>query len=92
MSGPGNRTSNANGLGNPFGGAVGTLTINGFSFLYGSLIGSLDGGQTFFPVGTRLEMTILGPGRLSLYYWDLNNADNFGDVAVTVVLYKGPAY
>jgi hypothetical protein len=92
LAGPGNRTSNANGLGNPFGGQFSTLNHNGFSFLYGSLIGSLDGGRTFFPVGTRLEMTVLAPGTLSLYYWDLNSADNFGNVAVTVVVYRGPVY
>lgn len=90
-AGAGNRTSNANGLGNPLGGAFGTFAKNGSVFLFGCLIGSLDGGTTFFAVGTRLEMTILGPGKLSLYYWDVNNQDNSGDVTATVAIYTGPA-
>lgn len=84
-----NLTSNANGLGNPLGGDFPLITKNGFSFLNGSLVGSLDDGKTFFPVGTRLELTILVPGQLSLFYWDQNNHDNSGSVTATVVLYKG---
>ncbi|PYQ29960.1 MAG: hypothetical protein DMF56_09545 [Acidobacteria bacterium] len=89
-AGSGNRTSNANGLGNPQGGNFGAFTKGDFSFLYGSLVGSLDNGKTYFGVGTRLEMTVLAPGRLSLYYWDINNADNTGDVTATVDVYNGP--
>lgn len=90
-AGVGKRESNANGLSNPFGDDFGYFTHNGFSFLYGSLVGSLDGGQTFFPVGTDLEMTILSPpGKLTLYYWDVNNGDNSGSVKATVARYAGP--
>lgn len=89
-AGVGNRTSNANGLSNPLGDDFGMHTKNGFSFLFGSLVGSLDDGKTFFPIGTRLEMTILSTGRLSMFYWDSNNADNSGSVTATVALYKGP--
>ncbi|HEX6898091.1 MAG TPA: hypothetical protein VF789_00185 [Thermoanaerobaculia bacterium] len=89
-AGGGNRTSNANGLGNPLGGNFGTFKKGDFEFLYGSLVGSLDGGKTFFGVGTRLEMTILAPGKLSLYYWDLNNQDNSELVRATVAVYDGP--
>jgi hypothetical protein len=89
-AGADNRTSNANGLGNPLGGNFGTFTKSNNTYLFGCLIGSLDGGTTFFPVGTRLEMTILGPGRLSLFYWDSNNVDNTGDVTATVAIYTGP--
>lgn len=86
------RESNANGLSNPFGGNFGVFTHNGFSFFFGSLIGSIDGGKTFFAVGTRMEMSILVPeGRLTLYYWDSNNHDNTGSVIATVAVYKGPA-
>lgn len=84
------RTSNANGLGNPFGADFGLFTKGPFSFLFGSLVGSLDGGKTFFAVGTRMEMTILAPGRLALYYWDSNNADNSGSVVADVDVYTGP--
>ncbi len=86
---------NANGAGNPFGGVTPTnFTLPGtnFSFLFGSLVGSLDNGRTFFPVGTRLEKTILtaGSGTLRLYFWDVNNFDNSGSVAVNIQVYNGP--
>ena len=84
------RTSNANGLGNPLGGNFGMYTSGNFKFLYGSLIGTLDKGKTFFGVGTNLTMTILTEGELSFVYWDSNNQDNFGQVTVTVQVYKGP--
>jgi hypothetical protein len=84
------RVSNANGLGNPFGADFGLFTKGSFAFLFGSLVGSLDGGKTFFPVGTRMEMTILAPGRLALYYWDINNEDNSDSVVATVAVYSGP--
>jgi hypothetical protein len=89
-AGADNRTSNANGLGNPLGGNFGTFPKNNSVFLFGSLVGSFNGGTTYFPVGTRLEMTILGPGKLSLFYWDSNNQDNTGDVTATVAIYTGP--
>ncbi|HEX8285175.1 MAG TPA: hypothetical protein VF588_17585 [Pyrinomonadaceae bacterium] len=90
-AGAANRTSNANGLGNPLGDDFGVFTHGPFSFLYGSLVGSLDGGKTFFAVGTRMEMSIIIPsGRLTLYYWDVNKDDNSGSVTATVEVYKGP--
>lgn len=90
-AGAADRESNANGLSNPFGGNYGVFTKGPFSFFYGSLVGSLDNGKTFFAVGTRLEMSILIPsGRLLLYYWDSNNADNTGSVTATVACYNGP--
>lgn len=90
-AGPGNRTSNANGLGNPLGQNFGVFTKNGFSAQFGSLVGSLDGGNTFFAVGTRMEMTILAPnGHLTLYYWDSDNVNNSGSVTATVAVYRGP--
>lgn len=90
-AGAADRESNANGLSNPFGGNYGLFAHNGFSFFYGSLVGSIDGGKTFFAVGTRMEMSILiQEGRLTLYYWDVNNGDNSGSVIATVAVYKGP--
>lgn len=90
-AGAADRESNANGLSNPFGGDYGVFTKGPFSFFFGSLVGSLDDGKTFFAVGTRMEMSILFPtGRLLLYYWDVNNTDNTGSITATVALYKGP--
>jgi hypothetical protein len=84
------RTSNANGLGNPLGGEYGLFTRGSQSFLYGSLVGSLDNGATFFGIGTYLTMTMLTSGTLKLYYWDSNNNDNTGQIRVFVSVYEGP--
>ena len=36
-------------------------------------------------------MSILFPtGRLLLYYWDVNNADNTGSITADVEVYNGP--
>jgi hypothetical protein len=89
-AGPGaGRVSNANGLGNPLGQNFGQFTNGTFSFLFGSLVGSLDGGTTFFPVGTRLELSVLRAGTLTLYYWDSNSADNNGRVRAIIQVYDG---
>jgi hypothetical protein len=92
--GAGSRTGNANGLGNPFGGNFGNFTkpLTNFSFLFGTLVGSLDNGLTFFPIGTRMEQSIVksGGGTLRLYAWDANSADNSGSIAVNVEVYSGP--
>jgi hypothetical protein len=85
-AGGGDRVSNANGLGNPLGGDFGQYKRGAQSFLYGSLVGSLDGGQTFFGIGTHLVMTVLTSGTLTLHFWDSNNQDNFGRIRVIVSL------
>jgi hypothetical protein len=83
--GEGDRTSDANGLGNPQGGKdFGVHTWNSAQYIYGSLVGSVDNGKTFFPVGTRLDMPVLAPGKLSLWCWDSNSADNSGAITATV--------
>ncbi|MDZ5648463.1 hypothetical protein [Nitrospirillum sp. BR 11828] len=62
-----------------------------YSFGIGTLVGSLDGGLSFFAVGTRFEMKILGNGllpetkppaipNLFLFYWDVNSLDNTGAI------------
>ena len=88
-AGTADRTSNANGLGSPMGGQYGVHQRGDYKFLFGSLVGSFDGGKTYFSVGTYLAMTILMPGELTLYYWDSNNADNTGSVTANVQLYPG---
>lgn len=89
-AGAADRTSNANGLGNPLGGDYGLFTRGSQSFLYGALVGSLDNGSTFFGIGTLLTMTVLTSGTLKLYYWDSNNNDNAGQIRVLVNVYDGP--
>jgi hypothetical protein len=88
--GASNFNSNANGTGNPFGTNQGTFVFNNFKARFGSLVGSLDNGLTFFPVGTKLEMTILQPGTLRLYCWDSDFANNVDFLQVHVEVYGGP--
>jgi hypothetical protein len=82
------RTSNANGLvaGNKYGGIFGTYTSpsTGATFPYGSLVGSLDGGKSYFLVGTLFDAPVPQAGTLSLLYWDVNNHDNSGFITVSV--------
>ncbi|NMG09900.1 DUF4114 domain-containing protein [Brasilonema sp. UFV-L1] len=53
-------------------------------FKYGSLVGTLDGGKTFFSVGTHLEMTVLTIGHLSFACWDNDYGNNAGLVRAYV--------
>ena len=70
-------SSTANGVNVPF-------TYKGFSFPVGALVGSLDGGNTFFLVGTKLRMPVQTAGTLQLYYWDADAANNGGAIQVAV--------
>jgi hypothetical protein len=85
-AGNGPRTSNADGLGNPLGKNFGNYNKLGSSFLFGSLVGSLDGGKTVFLVGTHWQGEIPNDGVLSFYYWDSNSSNNSGSVKVNVQL------
>lgn len=84
------RTSNANGLGNPLGGKYGLLASGAYRFLFGSLVGTFDDGKTYFGVGTYLAMTVLTEGVLKFVYWDGFSGDNTGEVKATVQVYAGP--
>lgn len=81
---------NANGEGNPFGKEQKPTTIPNidFSFLNGTLIGSLDDGKTFFPIGIHSEQTIISDGALKLYMWDTDNTNNSGKITVDVAVYN----
>jgi hypothetical protein len=50
----------------------------------GSLVGSTDGGSTFFLLGTAFDGPAPSSGPLTLYYWDVNNYDNTELVEATV--------
>ncbi|MBD2518009.1 DUF4114 domain-containing protein [Nostoc sp. FACHB-973] len=63
--------------------ASGLLT-NNFNFTYGSLVGTLDDGKTYFPVGTHLKLTVLNPGTLKFVHWDVNYRENNGSVRAFV--------
>ncbi len=64
-----------------------------YSFGIGCLVGSLDGGTSFFAIGTDFTLTNLGnglgtsaPTALWLFYWDINADDNRGSMTVYVSL------
>jgi hypothetical protein len=82
-AGGGPRTSNADGLGNPFGYNYGYYTYNGFSARYGALVGRIDTGN-YFLVGTDFSDIVSESGNLILMYWDSNYGDNSGYVTADI--------
>jgi len=94
------RWSNADGLiGNLFatgsddsGQAAGTQIGANFDLFngtpFGTLVGSLDGN--FFSIGTNFVGNAVASGELLLWYWDSNNGDNTGSIALTIETDSGP--
>ena len=78
-----NCTLNANGR-KVDGSVYGNLALFQHTFLYGSLVGSIDGGKSFFPVGTHLVMTVYTAGKLSFGCWDVDYASNAGFIKAYV--------
>jgi hypothetical protein len=60
------------------------LQVKGFELPGNSLVGSLDGGKTFFFVGTKFEKTMTESGPLSLFFWDTDGQNNSGFVTPTI--------
>ncbi|MEM8722701.1 MAG: DUF4114 domain-containing protein [Cyanobacteria bacterium P01_G01_bin.39] len=59
--------------------------LDRYEFQFASLVGSLDDGKTFFPIGNHLELTVLQPdGNLSLAFW--GNDDSTADNCVTLTV------
>lgn len=99
------RWSNANGMtGDLFatgtdesGEAVGTLiginhglwNQNSISAHYGTLVGEING--IYQALGASFAGNAWASGELKLYYWDSNNGDNIGSVAVDVAAVPEPA-
>ena len=77
-AGAGWRISNANGIR-----TIGKFTKSGLSAHYGSLVGRIGSGRYFF-VGTNFSGTANSSGRLYLFYWDSNKADNSGSISVNI--------
>lgn len=69
-------------VGTQIGTNFGTWTQNGFSAAYGTLVGNI-GGQ-YIALGTNFVGNAPVAGTLNLYYWDSNNGDNTGSIAVNV--------
>lgn len=61
---------------------------DGYKFGIGSLIGSLDQGNSLVPIGTDFTTTILSKdvSELWLYYWDINIVDNSGQIQASVTV------
>ncbi|PHR35227.1 MAG: hypothetical protein COA38_02745 [Fluviicola sp.] len=59
------------------------------SFNLGSLVGSIDDGMTYFPIGPLLQMTINENNTtLKLYCWDTNKNDNSGGISAMVTEFR----
>ena len=94
-AGPGNRIANADGLvlvpsvcqSAPWN--SGEWTQGGLTAPYVSLVGSLNNGTTFFLLGTSFDQIMADAGALSLWFFDSNNGDNFGDIVANVRVNPG---
>lgn len=59
-------------------------------FQAGALVGSFDGGKTFFSVGLRSTISVsvyskdLKPSELTLYCWDSYEGDNAGTIPAEI--------
>lgn len=60
----------------------GIWTQSGLSAPFGTLVGELGG--TFFVIGSNFSGPAPAAGELKLYYWDVNNWDNFGSIVADV--------
>jgi hypothetical protein len=83
----GNRTAtaaddSAQPVGSLIGKDFGLWTQHSIDAPYGSLVGEIGG--VFFLLGAGFTGPAIASGELLLYYWDSNNDDNFGSIAVTV--------
>lgn len=74
--------SNANGLdGHPY-------NRNGMIINAGTMVGSLDDGASFFPVGTLCQLSITSDDtNLKLYCWDSDKDNNSGAISAYVQSY-----
>lgn len=67
------------------------------NFRNGSLVGSLDGGDTFFAIGTRAQVMVLAATdngknpNLRLYCWDSDFENNSGEIEVHINVVPGEA-
>lgn len=75
---PYSRKSTADGLGR-----LSQHTQFGLTANFGALVGRIGSGP-FFLVGARYRGRATQTGRLRLYYWDSNSADNSGSIRVKI--------
>ena len=60
----------------------GLWTQSGLTAPFATLVGELGG--TFFVIGTNFYGSAPASGELKLFYWDMNNYDNFGSIMADV--------
>lgn len=70
-------------IGTLIGRDFGTLIIDGFGAPFGSLVGQYGDGTYQF-LGANFNGVAAGTGALTLYYWDSNLSDNFGEVTFDI--------
>jgi hypothetical protein len=68
--------------GTQIGDNFGLWTQAGYSAPYGSLVGLIGG--TYQELGANFAGSAWNSGPLQLFYWDSNNADNFGNIKVDI--------
>jgi hypothetical protein len=68
----------------------GDWTQGGLTAPFGSLVGSFDGGATFFLIGTSFVGTAPVSGTLNLYYFDSFNPDNTEHITADVAAVPEP--
>jgi len=60
-------------------------TQNGLTLAFGTMVGSIDDGNSFFPVGTLCKLTITADNtKLKLYCWDTTKGDDSGAIIANV--------
>ncbi len=72
----------------PSGTARGIAQYADFQFPFGSLVGTVDNGTTYFPIGTHLELTVLRSGRLKLVFWGGDHNTNDGAIVANIEVRK----
>jgi PEP-CTERM motif-containing protein len=60
----------------------GLWTQSGLSAPFGALVGEIGG--TYFLLGSNFSGAAPASGILELFYWDMNNYDNFGNIVADV--------
>ena len=70
-------------LGTQIGADFGLYSQGNLSAAYGTLVGQIDSGD-YFVIGSGFNGVAAATGTLSLYYWDSNQGDTFGEISADV--------
>lgn len=67
----------------------GDYTDSGLAAPFGSLVGTIGGGNPFL-IGTHFDAPVSESGALLLWYWDSRGSDNSGFITADVQVHKAP--